>query len=89
MAKNSEDELLELLSRHLSKSKSELVREIEGQVTNLLGRDVGQSFEAVAAAQHIRGGHMNLERAHKSMLVLLAHVLEQVPSDRDSPVAGV
>jgi hypothetical protein len=79
MAKNSDDELLGLLSHHLGKSKSELVHEIEGQITKLLGRDVGQSFEAVAAAQQIQGGHMNLDRAHKSMLVLLAHVLERVP----------
>jgi predicted DNA-binding protein len=80
MANNSEDELLELLSSHLGKTKSELVREIEGQITRLLGKDVGESFETVAAAQQIRGGHMNLDRAHKSMLVLLAHILERVPS---------
>lgn len=79
MRKSSEDELLELLSDHLGKTKSELVREIEGQITRLLGKDVGQAFETVAAAQQIRGGHMNLDRAHKSMLVLLAHVLKLVP----------
>jgi hypothetical protein len=88
MEKNSEDELLSLLSHHLDKSKSELVREIEGQITKLLGRDVGQSFEAVAAAQQIRGGNMNLDRTHKSMLVLLAHVLERVPGGGDSTVGG-
>ena len=84
MAKNSEDELLSLLSHHLGKSKSELVHEIEGHITRLLGRDVGQSFEAVASAQQIRGGRMNLDRTHKSMLVLLAHVLERVPGGGDS-----
>jgi hypothetical protein len=89
MAKNSEDELLEVLSNHLDKPKSELVREIEGQITRLLGRDVRQSFETVAAAQQIRGGHMNLDRAHKSMLVLLAHVLERIPGGGQDPASGV
>ena len=32
-------------------------------------------FDSVAAAQQIRGGAMNLNRTHKSTLVLLAYVL--------------
>ncbi len=33
--------------------------------------------------QQIRGGAMNLDRAHKSMLVLLAHVLAQRTGKQD------
>lgn len=70
-----ENDLLEALAEQLSKSKAELVTEIENQVSKRLGVDVRQAFSTVATAQQIRGGAMNLDRAHKSMLVLLAHVL--------------
>ncbi|MDQ3803068.1 MAG: hypothetical protein M3416_04345 [Acidobacteriota bacterium] len=86
MAKDTEDELIAALSSHLGKSKTDLVSEIEGHMTRLLRWDVGQAFEAAAAVQQIRGGHMNLDRAHKSMLVLLAHILERAVSRQD--VAG-
>ena len=70
-------DLLEALGGQLAKSKAELVTEIETEVSKRLGIDVRQAFSAVAAAQQIRGGAMNLDRTHKSMLVLLAHVLSQ------------
>jgi hypothetical protein len=37
--------------------------------------DVKKVFDSVVAAQQIRGGAMNLDRAHKSTLVVLAHML--------------
>jgi hypothetical protein len=72
--------LLEALGDHLSKSKSELVTDIEKQLSELLGMDVRRAFSEVAITQHIRSGEMNLDRAHKSMLVLLAYVLAQSKS---------
>jgi hypothetical protein len=42
--------------------------------------DLRQAFDSVTQVQQIRGGDMNLDRAHKSMLVLLAHVLAQSKS---------
>jgi hypothetical protein len=69
--------LLEALGGHLSKSKSELVADIEEQLSERLGMDVRRAFNEVAITQQIRSGGMNLDRAHKSMLVLLAHVLAQ------------
>ena len=69
--------LLEDLGAHLSKSKAELVTELEENLSALLGRDVRQAFNCIASAQQIRGGGMNLDRAHKSALVLLAYVLAQ------------
>jgi predicted DNA-binding protein len=72
--------LLEALSEQLSKTKAELVAEIEKELGQLLGMDVRQAFDSVTRVQHIRGGDMNLDRAHKSMLVLLAHVLAQSKS---------
>ncbi len=78
------NDFLETLGGHLSKSKAELVTEIENEVSKRLGFDVGQAFSTVATAQQIRGGAMNLDRAHKSMLVLLAHVLSQNVSKSES-----
>lgn len=69
--------LLDTLGEQLSKSKAELVAEIEKQLSQILGLDVQQAFSSIAAHQQIRGGAMNLDRTHKSMLVLLAHVLAQ------------
>jgi hypothetical protein len=69
--------LLKDLETHLSKSKAELVTEIEENLSARLGRDVRQAFDSVATTQRIRGGGMNLDRAHKSALVLLAYVLSQ------------
>ena len=67
--------LLEELGGHLAKSKAELVTEIEGNLGALLGTDVQQAFDSVATAQQIPGRGMNLDRAHKSALVLLAYAL--------------
>jgi hypothetical protein len=72
--------LLEALGEQLSKTKAELVADIEKELGQLLGMDVRQAFDSVTHVQHIRGGDMNLDRAHKSMLVLLAHVLAQSKS---------
>lgn len=72
--------LLEALGEQLSKTKAELVAEIEEELGQLLGMDVRQAFDSVTHVQQIRGGDMNLDRAHKSMLVLLAHVLAQSKS---------
>jgi len=69
--------LLEALGEQLSKTKAELVADIEKELGQLLGMDVRQAFDSVTHVQQIRGGDMNLDRAHKSMLVLLAHVLAQ------------
>jgi len=67
--------LLDALANQVTKSKADLVADIETCLSELLGMDVKKVFDSVAAAQHIRGGAMNLDRAHKSMLVLLAYVL--------------
>ena len=72
--------LLEALGEQLSKTKAELVADIEKELGQLLGMDVRQAFDSVTRVQQIRGGDMNLDRAHKSMLVLLAHVLTQSKS---------
>ena len=72
--------LLESLGEQLSKSKAELVAEIERHLSLILGIDVQKAFSSVATRQQIRGGAMNLDRTHKSMLVLLAHVLAQSTS---------
>lgn len=69
--------LAEALAEQLSKSKAELVTDIEKELGELLGMDVRQAFNTVSQIQQIRGGSMNLDRAHKSMLVLLAHALSQ------------
>jgi hypothetical protein len=67
--------LLDALANQVTKSKAELVADIEIRLSELLGMDVKKVFDSVAAAQQIRGGAMNLDRAHKSTLVLLAYVL--------------
>lgn len=67
--------LLDALANQVTKSKADLVANIETRLSELLGMNVKQVFDSVAAAQQIRGGAMNLDRAHKSMLVLLAYVL--------------
>ena len=75
--------LLEALGEQLSKTKAELVADIEKELGQLLGMDVRQAFDSVTHVQQIRGGEMNLDRAHKSMLVLLAHVLAQSKSNSE------
>jgi hypothetical protein len=67
--------LLDDFADEINKSKADLISEIEARLSELLGMNVKEAFDSVAAAQQIRGGAMNLNRAHKSALVLLAHVL--------------
>jgi hypothetical protein len=67
--------LLETLAPRLTTPKAELVKEIEARLTTLLGIEAREAFDAVAAAQHYPAPSPNLDRVHKSALVLLAHVL--------------
>lgn len=67
--------LIVALANELSLSKAELVECIECRLGELLRRDLIEAFEVVAAKQNIKGGMMNIDRAHKSVLVILAHVL--------------
>jgi translation initiation factor 2 alpha subunit (eIF-2alpha) len=69
------EHLLEALASRLTTPKSELVKEIEAQLTTLLGIEAREAFDAVAAAQHYPAPSLNLDRVHKSALILLAHVL--------------
>lgn len=70
-------QLLEALAPRLSSPKAELVKEIEAQLTTLLGIEVQDAFTAIAAAQHHPALSLNLDRAHKSALVLISYVLEK------------
>lgn len=74
------DPILAVVAEQLRKSKAELVSDIEGHLSELLGMDVKQAFEKVASTQQIRGGAMNIDRAHKSALVLIAHALSLITS---------
>jgi hypothetical protein len=74
------DPILDVVAGQLRKSKAELVSDIESHLSELLGMDVKQAFEKVASTQQIRGGAMNIDRAHKSALVLIAHALSLVNS---------
>ncbi len=74
--------LIIVLTNELSLSKAELVENIERRLGELLGDDLKEAFEVVAAKQNIKGGTMNIDRAHKSVLVILAHVLNNVVSTR-------
>ena len=72
------DPILDVVAEQLRKSKAELVSDIEGHLSELLGMDVKQAFEKVASTQQIRSGAMNIDRAHKSVLVLIAHALSLI-----------
>jgi acyl transferase domain-containing protein len=74
------DPILAVVAEQLRKSKAELVSDIENHLSALLGMDVNQAFEKVASTQQIRGGAMNIDRAHKSALVLIAHALSLITS---------
>lgn len=74
--------LIVSLTDELSLSKAELVENIERRLGELLGDDLKEAFKVVAAKQNIKGGTMNIDRAHKSLLVILAHVLNKVVSTR-------
>lgn len=75
LSEQEQKALLDVLANQVTKSKAELVADIETHLSELLGMDVKKVFDSVVAAQQIRGGAMNLDRAHKSTLVVLAHVL--------------
>jgi hypothetical protein len=47
----------------------------------LLGIEAREAFDAVAASQYYPAPSLNLERVHKSALVLLAHVLGEVSGE--------
>lgn len=70
--------LLEAMAPLLDTPKAELVKEIEAQLTALMGVEVREIFDKVADAQHHPALSPNLDRVHKSALVLLAHVLGKV-----------
>jgi hypothetical protein len=72
--------LLETLGPRLATPKAELVKEIEAQLTTLLGIEVREAFDAVAASQHYPAPSLNLDRVHKSALLLIAYVLEKTTS---------
>jgi len=74
------DPILAVVAEQLRKSKAELVSDIENHLSELLGMDVNQAFEKVASTQQIRGGAMNIDRAHKSALVLIVHTLSLIKS---------
>jgi hypothetical protein len=74
------DPVLAVVAEQLRKSKAELVSDIEGHLSELLGMDVKHAFEKVATTQQIRGGAMNIDRAHKSALVLIVHALSLIKS---------
>ncbi len=70
--------LIVALANELSLSKAELVKYIEYRLGALLEKDLIEAFDTVAAKQNIKGGMMNIDRTHKSLLVILAHVLKNV-----------
>lgn len=79
MAEESKDSqldvLLDELAPRLHTPKAVLVAEIEMRLTALLGIEAGEAFRAVAVRQQHAASSLNLDRVHKSGLVLLAHVL--------------
>lgn len=78
------ERLLETLAPRLTTPKAELVKEIEAQLSAHLGIDVKEAFVAVAAAQRYQSPSLNLDRAHKSTLVLLAYVLGKAATKQDT-----
>ncbi len=71
----SDDEVLGLLKNYLDMSKAELVELIEVKVSESLGHEMREAFKIVRSHQQIRSGEINLDRAHKSALVLIAFAL--------------
>lgn len=69
--------LIDALAPRFDTPKAELVMEIEARLTELLGVEVGEAFRRVASRQQHTATSLNLDRAHKSALVLLAHVLQE------------
>jgi hypothetical protein len=73
-------DLLEALAPRLHTPKAELVAEIEARMTDFLGVEVREAFRAVAEQQQHTAPSLNLDRVHKSALVLIAHVLAEMAS---------
>ena len=71
----SDNEILSLLENYLDLSKAELVELIEVKVSKRLGHEMSEAFKIVRSKQQIRSGEINLDRAHKSALVLIAFAL--------------
>ena len=78
------DRLLEALAPRLTAPKAKLVKEIEAQLSALIGIEVREAFVAVATAQRYQSSSLNLDRAHKSTLVLLAYVLGKAARKQDA-----
>ena len=73
----AEDERLAslLLALRLHMPRAGVGAEIEARMSVLLGVEVHEAFRAVAAEQQHAAPAVNLDRAHKSALVFIAHVL--------------
>lgn len=76
------ERLLAALAPRLTTTTAELTKEIEERLTALLGIEVRDAFVAVAAAQRYQSPSLNLDRAHKSTLVLLSYVLDKAAGER-------
>lgn len=76
------EHLLAELTPRLGVSKAELVMEVEERLGELLGVDVRRAFEKIAQVQQHAAASLNLDRAHRSALVLLAHVLAEAARNR-------
>ena len=84
MEQNSQlSDLLEALAPRRHTPKAELVAEIEAGLTALLGVEVREAFRAVAEQQRHTAPALNLDRVHKSALVLIAYVLAERASWSD------
>jgi hypothetical protein len=77
-------DLLEALAPRLQTPKAELVAEIERRLSVVLGVEVREAFSLVAKRQRYSAESLNLERAHKSALVLVAHVLAEMMNRTDA-----
>jgi len=69
-------DLIEVLAPRLQTPKAELVAEIERRLSEYLGIEVSEAFTAVAKQQRYSAESLNLERVHKSALVLIDYVLK-------------
>lgn len=73
----SDNEVLGLLENYLDMSKAELVELIEVKISERLGQEMREAFKIVRSKQQIRSGEINLDRTHKSALVLIAFALNR------------
>lgn len=77
----SDDEVLGLLGNYLNRSKAELVELIEVKVSESLGHEMREAFKIVRSKQQIGSGEINLDRTHKSALVLIAFALNRTVTE--------